>query len=453
MNIKDVAAFIMTAHTMGIEISLDETAESIKAIFGDEQAVEAGKDYLFKHPYNPTYRLRMVAAIKDMQEQLLSGKFVQDLLKTLLDPIFTEDGSLLKTILGNHFDFKDAVEKGYITEAAFAHLKKGLGTQLPSVLNNTVVKGFLTQLGVEISLPADYSINAEDFVLVDVINDLLPAIKTLVAKLLGFSLEGPDVISIVQNFLDSYLVDSFYKGLGGIANDIVITFATDVYPDMDDFAHPNKPSYYQPDKAYEKDGVRLSYLSTLNKISTVGAAFNAATQQNGRVPSRVTANFDTANSTTSYTIKFYTEENVYGTFRLLDENGTVIGEVGTSQAKAFAQYKTNPTDYLDVKEYKEFENGVNATVFTQTKPQYIPLIDLGLLCLTHGEIMDDDDAPYVYGDRDKAVANSVIYYNCTTVTINGLEAGKTYYYDILGNYETDKTNYFSLLDFIKTTDM
>lgn len=448
MNIKDVAAFIMTAHTMGIEISLDETAESIKAIFGDEQKVEAGKDYLFKHPYNPTYRLRMVAAIKDMQKQLLSGKFVQDLLKTLLDPIFTEDGSLLKTILGNHFDFKDAVEKGYITEAAFAHLKKGLGTQLPSVLNNTVVKGFLTQLGVEISLPADYSINAEDFVLVDVINDLLPAIKTLVAKLLGFSLEGPDVISIVQNFLDSYLVDSFYKGLGGIANDIVITFATDVYPDLDDFAHPNKPSYYQPDKAYEKDGVRLSYLSTLNKVSTVGAAFNAATQDNGRVPSRVTANFDTANGTTSYTIKFYTEENVYGTFRLLDENGTVIGEVGTSQAKAFAQYKTNPTDYLDVKEYKEFENGVNATVFTQTKPQYIPLIDLGLLCLTHGEIMDDDDNPYVYGDRDKAVANSVIYYNCTTVTINGLEAGKTYYYDVLGNYGENVT--FSLVDFVKT---
>lgn len=449
MNIKDVAAFIMTAHTMGIEISLDETAESIKAIFGDEQAVEAGKDYLFKHPYNPTYRLRMVAAIKDMKEQLLSGKFVQDLLKTLLDPIFTEDGSLLKTILGNHFDFKDAVEKGYITEAAFAHLKKGLGTQLPSVLNNTVVKGFLTQLGVEISLPADYSINAEDFVLVDVINDLLPAIKTLVAKLLGFSLEGPDVITIVQNFLDSYLVDSFYKGLGGIANDIVITFATDVYPDMDDFAHPGKPSHYQPNKAYEKDGVRLSYLGELNEVSKVGATFNAATQDNGRVPSRVTANFDTANGTTSYTIKFYTEENVYGTFRLLDENGTVIGEVGTSQAKAFAQYKTNPTDYLDVKEYKEFENGVNATVFTQTKPQYIPLIDLGLLCITHGEIVDDDDAPYVYGDRDKAVANSVIYWNCTTVTINGLQAGKTYYYDVLGNYETDKTNYFSLLDFIK----
>lgn len=317
----------------------------------------------------------------------------------------------------------------------------------------TAVKNVLAKLGVEISLPADYSIDAKNFVLVNVINDLLPAIKTLVAKLLGFSLEGPDVISIVQNFLDSYLVDSFYKGLGGIADDIVITFATDVYPDMDDFANPQKPSYYQPNKAYEKDGVHLSYLSTLNKGSKVGAEFNAATQDNGRVPSRVTANFDTANSTTSYTIKFYTEENVYGTFRLFDENGNKIGDVSTSKSAALKAYATNKTDYLDTTAYKEFSNGVKATVFTQTKPQYIPLIDLGLLCLTHGQIVDKDnnDKPYVYGDRDKAVANSVIYWNVHTVTINGLEAGKTYYYDILGNYETDgEPLEFSLVEYIKT---
>ena len=453
MLITDIAAFIMTAHTMGMEISLDETAESIKAIFGEEQKVEDGKDYLFKHPYNPTYRLRMVAAVKDMHEQLISGKFVENLLTTLLNPIFTEDGSLLKTILNHKFDFGDAVDKGYMTKAAFEHLKKGLGSKLPSVLNMTAVKNVLAKLGVEISLPADYSIDAENFVLVNVINDLLPAIKTLVAKLLGFSLEGPDVISIVQNFLDSYLVDSFYKGLGGIADDIVITFATDVYPDMDDFANPNAPSYYQPNKAYEKDGVRLSYLSTLNKGSKVGAEFNAATQDNGRVPSRVTANFDTTNSTTSYTIKFYTEENVYGTFRLFDENGNKIGDVRTSKSAALKAYATNKTDYLDTTAYKEFSNGVKATVFTQTKPQYIPLIDLGLLCLTHGQIVDKDnnDKPYVYGDRDKAVANSVIYWNVHTVTINGLEAGKTYYYDILGNYETDgKPLEFSLVDYIKT---
>lgn len=451
MQITDIASFIMTAHTMGMEISLDETAESIKAIFGEEQKVEDGKDYLFKHPYNPTYRLRMVAAVNDLHEQLISGKFVENLLTTLLNPIFTEDGSLLKTVLNHKFDFGDAVDKGYISEAAFEHLKKGLGSKLPSVLNMSAVKNVLAKLGVEISLPADYSIDAENFVLVNVINDLLPAIKTLVAKLLGFSLEGPDVISIVQNFLDSYLVDSFYNGLGGIADDIVITFATDVYSDIDDFAAPQKPSYYQPNKAYEKDGVRLSYLSTLNVGSTVGAEFNAATQDNGRVPSRVTANFDTTNSTTSYTIKFYTEENVYGTFRLFDAEGNKIGDVSTSKSAALKAYETNKTDYLDTTAYKEFSNGVKATVFTQTKPQYIPLIDLGLLCLTHGQIVDEDDKPYVYGDRDKAVANSVIYWNVHTVTINGLEAGKTYYYDILGNYETDgEPLEFSLVEYIKT---
>ncbi len=451
MGVADIASFIMTAHTIGIEISLDETAESIKNVFGEEQKVEEGKDYLFKHPYNPTYRLRMVAAIKDMHEQLLSGKFVKDLLTTLLDPIFTEDGSLLKTILNNHFDFGDAVDKGYITEEAFAHLKKGLGEKLPSLLNMSIVQTFLANNGIEISLPEDYSIDAENFVLKDVVNDLLPAIKTLVAKLLGFSLEGSDVISIVQNFLDSYLVDSFYKGLGGIADDIVISFSTDVYPDMDDFAHPDSPSYYQPYKTYEKDGVRLSYLSTLNEGSKVGATFNAATQDNGRVPSRVTANFDTANSTTSYTIKFYTEENVYGTFRLYDDKGNVLGDVSTSKSDALGTYATSKTDYLDAIDYKEFSNGVKAELFTQTKPQYIPLIDLGLLCLTHSEIADDDDSPYIYGDRDKAVANSVIYRNVHTVTIDGLEAGKTYYYDILGNYETDdEVLEFSLTEYIKT---
>ena len=455
MGVKDIASFIMTAHTIGNEISLDETAESIQAIYGkfsDEEKVADGKEYMFKHPYNPTYRLRMVEAVKDMHEQLVSGKFVQDLLKTLLDPIFTEDGSLLKTILKNKFDFSDAVEKGYITEEAYGHLKKGLGSQLPSLLKGSLVSGALKGMGIEISLPDDFSIDVDNFVLVDTVNDLLPVIKPVVAKLLGFSLEGPDIISIAQNFLDSYLVDSFYKGLGGIADDIVIAFATDVYPDMDDFSHPNKPSHYQPEKAYVKDGVRLSYLSTLNKVSTVGASFNAATQDNGRVPSRVTANFDTTNSTTSYTIKFYTEENVYGTFRLLDENGNVVGEVGTSQKEAFKAYASNPTDYLDTTAYKDFGNGINATVFTQTKPQYIPLIDLGLLCITHAEIVHDTDeakdVPYKYGERDNAVANSVIYWNVHTVTINGLEAGKTYYYDILGNYETDKT--FSLVEFIKT---
>lgn len=448
MKVQDIASFILTAHTIGIEISFDETYDSIDATFSE---VACGEEtFRFQQPTDATYRKRMLAALNDMCDQLESGEFVEKLLSALLDPIFSNDGSLLKTILNHKFDFSDAVEKNYLTPDELESLKKGLGEGLPEILNMPLVKNLLQSMGITLELPGDYSIDATNFVLVDVINDLLPAIKTVVAKLLGFSLEGSDVIGIVQNFLDSYLVDSFYKGLGGIAKEIVVAFATDVYPDLADFTNPSAPTTFQPNENYVFGGVKLSYLSTLNKVSAVGAEFNAATQDNGRVPSRVTANFDTANGTSAYTIRFYTEENVYGTFRLLDENGNELGALSTSQKQAFADYAVNKTDYLDAKASATI-NGIKVDMLTQTKPQYIPLIDLGLLCITHGQIEDKaTEQPYVYGDRDASVANSVIYWNCTTVTISGLEAGKTYYYDVAGNFEyKDEVNTFSLLDFVK----
>ena len=448
MKVQDIASFILTAHTIGIEISFDETYDSIDATFSE---VACGEEtFRFQQPTDATYRKRMLAALNDMCDQLESGEFVEKLLSALLDPVFSNDGSLLKTILNHKFDFSDAVEKNYLTPDELESLKKGLGEGLPEILKMPLVKNLLQSMGITLELPEDYSIDATNFVLVDVINDLLPAIKTVVAKLLGFSLEGSDVVGIVQNFLDSYLVDSFYKGLGGIAKEIVVAFATDVYPDLADFTNPSAPTTFQPNENYIFGGVKLSYLSTLNKVSAVGAEFNAATQDNGRVPSRVTANFDTANGTSAYTIRFYTEENVYGTFRLLDENGNELGALSTSQKQAFADYAVNKTDYLDAKASATI-NGIKVDMLTQTKPQYIPLIDLGLLCITHGQIEDKaTEQPYVYGDRDASVANSVIYWNCTTVTISGLEAGKTYYYDVAGNFEyKDDVSTFSLLDFVK----
>lgn len=448
MKVQDIASFILTAHTIGIEISFDETYDSIDATFSE---VACGEEtFRFQQPTDATYRKRMLAALNDMCDQLESGEFVEKLLSALLDPVFSNDGSLLKTILNHKFDFSDAVKKNYLTPDELESLKKGLGEGLPEILKMPLVKNLLQSMGITLELPENYSIDATNFVLVDVINDLLPAIKTVVAKLLGFSLEGSDVIGIVQNFLDSYLVDSFYKGLGGIAKEIVVAFATDVYPDLADFTNPSAPTTFQPNENYVFGGVKLSYLSTLNKVSTVGAEFNAATQDNGRVPSRVTANFDTANGTSAYTIRFYTEENVYGTFRLLDENGNELGALSTSQKQAFADYAVNKTDYLDAKASATI-NGIKVDMLTQTKPQYIPLIDLGLLCLTHGQIEDKaTEQPYVYGDRDASVANSVIYWNCTTVTVSGLEAGKTYYYDVAGNFEyKDEVNTFSLLEFVK----
>ncbi|GEM_PF-843723 len=450
MSVQDIAAFILTAHTAGVEISLNETYDTIDANF-TEQAYGENETYRFKHPTDKTYRKRMLAAVKDMQAQLQSGEFVERLLNALLDPIFVEDGSLLKSILGYHFDFEKAIDAHYLTEEQFNSLKKGLssiGENMPDILN--LASAFLEKYGITVEIPESFSLDANDFCLLDIVNDLLPTIKGVVAKLLGFSLDGPDVISIVNNFLDSYMVDSFYIGLGGIAEDIVVAFATDVYPDLANFTNPTQPTLFQPYDGYEYAGTQLSYLSSINYVSRVGAVFNAATQENGRVPSRVTGNFDTTNSTTAYTVKFYTGEDVYGTFRLLDKDGNVIGTVSTEKAKALAAYKENKTDYLDITASATFD-GITVEMLTQTKPQYIPLIDLGLLCLTHGEIMDDNDTPYVYGDRDKASSNSVIYWNVHTVTITGLKADTTYYYDIAGNYCVDDApHYFSLTDYIGT---
>lgn len=448
MKVQDIASFILTAHTIGIEISFDETYDSIDAKYTE---VACGEEtFRFQQPTDATYRKRMLAALNDMCDQLESGVFVDRLLKALLNPVFSDEGSVLKTLLTHKFDFNNAVTKGYITKDQMTSLKDGLGKGLPGLLKLPVVKTALEKFGINLQLADDFSIDAENFVIADVVNDLLPAIKPIVAKLLGFTLDGNDVIGIVQNFLDSYLVDSFYKGLGGIAKDIVVTFATDVYPDLADFTNPAAPTTFQPHADYVYGNVKLSYLASLNKVSKVGATFNAATQDNGRVPSRVTTNFDTASGTTTFTIRFYTDENVYGTFRLLDENGNELGKLSTSQKQAFLDYAANKTDYLDTKANATI-NGINVSMLTQTKPQYVPLIDLGLLCITHGQIEDKaTKQPYVYGDRDNAVANSVIYYNCTTVTVSGLEAGKTYYYDVAGNFEyKDEVNTFSLLDFVK----
>ncbi len=454
MKVQDIAAFILTAHTAGVEISLEETYESIDAKY-DSAVYAANEAYKGSLPTNALYRKRMLAAVKDMKAQLESGKFVENLLNALLDPIFNEEGSLLKSILGYHFDFEKAVSAGYLTQAEFNSLKNGLrnlGDMLGDPDGVEFINSLLpVDLGITLTPVEGFSLDANNFCLLDIVNDLLPTIKGLVANLLGFSLDGPDVISIVNNFLDSYMVDSFYVGLGGIARDIVVAFATDVYPDLANPMDPTQVTLFQPYAGYAYGGTQLSYLSTLNKVSQVGDTFNAATQDNGRVPSRVTGNFDTANSTTSYTVKFYTEENVYGTFRLLDKDGNVIGTVSTTQAKAFADNAgDNHGDYLDTVATGTFD-GITVKMLTQTKPQYIPLIDLGLLCLTHGEIMDDDDNPYVYGDRDKSVANSVIYWNVHTVTVTGLSAGTTYNYDIAGNYYVgNEAHYFSLVDFVKT---
>lgn len=448
LTLSQMASFIMASHGMGIEISLDETYTSIDDQFTEK---ECGDDHFaYQLPYDKTYRKRMLSAVKDLHSQLLSGKFAQDLFGTILDPLFNNDDSLLKTLLNYEFDFHNAVDEGYIDEQAYTKLADSF-KNIKGLLD--LVQGVLQEANISFTLPKDFSLDASSFSLAGTVNPLLPVLKPLVAQLIGFNLDGDNIIEVVEKVLDGYLTESFYVGLGGIADGIVIAFATDQIPDYADNSDTTIPFTVTPNANYTYANKTLSYLSTNNTVSTVGAEFNPATQWNGRVPSRVTSNFDTVNEQGAYVVKFYTEEYVYGTFRMFDEDGNIIAEVSTDRNVALDNYYKATTQTNPSATTTKTVNKIKISMYTETKPVYVPLIDLGLLCITHAEIEHEigkNEVAYTYGERDDAPKNSIIFYNVTTVTISGLKAGDVYRYDVLGNYKPSKTadtDYFSLAEF------
>lgn len=448
LTLSQMASFIMASHGMGIEISLDETYSQIDEQFSEKAC---GDDHFaYQLPYDKTYRKRMLSAVKDLHAQLLSGKFAQDLFGTILDPLFNENNSLLKTLLNYEFDFHDAVDQGYINEKAYSKLNDSF-KNIRDLLD--MLQGLLKGANISFTLPQDFALDASSFSLGGTVNALLPVLKPLVAQLIGFNLDGENIIEVVEKVLDGYLTESFYVGLGGIADGIIIAFATDQIPDYADNADTTKPFTVTPNENYKFAGETLSYLSTINNVSTVDAQFNSATQFNGRVPSRVTSNFDTVDEQGTYVVKFYTEEYVYGTFRLFDENGELVAEVSTDRNVALDNYNKSTTKTNPSATATKTVNNIRITVSTETKPVYIPLIDLGLLCITHSEIdreVGKNTVAYTYDERDDAPKNSVIFYNVTTVTVSGLKANSTYKYDVLGNYKapnTNETSYFSLAQF------
>lgn len=479
LNVRELASFIMMAHSSGTEIDpINETNETIDANFeetpniGDQTDVVAQRRY--KQPSDRTYRKRMLAAIKDFDAklQIAEGGVVEMLLNGILDPLFNNNNSLLKQLLDYKFDFingvdwdEDVVDSEFDEEVGdyvdYLVQPRKIKALFEDKLNSLVTNSAITQVlsGFGITLPKDISLSfdPEAVSLNDIVNRLLPTLKPIIGDLLGFNMQGNSLVEIVDNLLKDYVTDSFKIGLGGIAGDIVMAFATDVYPDVENLNAPTAPYKLQPYKTYTYADQAFAYVGSKNKLSAVGndkTLFNAATQANGRVPSRVTANFDTRNSTTAFTVKFYTAEDVYGTFKYkTSENGQWIS-LSTSKANAEATYANKKNDYFD-STATATTDGIKVEMLTQTKPVYLPLIDLGLLCLTHAEVeydldKDHKDVPYKYNERDNAPKNSIVYWNVTTVTVTGLEPDTTYYYDLEGSYVNgNKTAQFSFAQYNK----
>lgn len=412
LTLGQMASYVLATSCSGNEISSD-----LSTILDGVSDVNS-LYYTANSPYDAAYRKRYQAAMQDFAKQCDSGKLVSDLVWGLLNPLYADDNSILKALLEYKFDFTSV-----LTDSEITTLNSILSMVETLAYNNYDV---------------DITVNAANFVIYDTVNGLLPLISTLLGDSLGFSFTGTDLYEIVDGLLEGYVTDSFYVGLGGIAKEIVVAFGSDDTADLADVQDPAKTLAITPT---EKFATFTANGKTVTPSYVSGVyAQNIATQELGRLPSSLTANFDNVNGTTTFNFSYYTAEEVFTVVR--------YREVGTQEWKDATGAHWNIFDEASRAPYYNAlhnlegnvtENGVK--INTVTSPQYVPLIDLGLLCLTHGEVYYDAEVGgekvkmyYNCTERDAAMTGSVLYWNRHSVTISGLKEGTSYEYQIYGVY-------------------
>ncbi len=427
LTLGQMAAYVLATSCSGNEISSDLATIAEGVIDTDSLY------YTANSPYDEAYRKRYQAAMQDFAAQCDSGKLVSDLIWGLLNPLYSDDDSILKALLDYKFDFINGPTKD---EYKLDEENEGEVSMLDDLL--FLVKGMIPkQDGVKVVL------NPSNFVLHDIVNGLLPLISSLLGDSLGFSFTGTDLYEIVDGLLDGYVTDSLFVGLGGIAKEIVVSFGSDDTPDLADVKDPAKTLALTPAESlasFTANGkvVTPSYISGVRST-------DIATQEIGRLPSSLTANFDNVNGTTTFNFSYYTAEEVFTIVRYRKVGDAEWKDATGAHWNIYDETSRNAYyNASDNLEGNVTENGI--TINTVTSPQYVPLIDVGLLCLTHGEVYYDAVVEGADGEevevkmyynckeRDAAMTGSLLYWNRHNVTISGLEEGASYEYQIYGVY-------------------
>ena len=421
LTLAQIFSFIMMAHAAGVEPT---TAE----VFGSELPEIVGEASETLDPLDPVWRARYIAALRDFATKCDSGQLAKDLFGILLDTLYYDEDSILKTLFNHRFDLTKGGINKYLLEIVAEWIQP---ESLVELISGFVAldEATLAQIYAAIPEGATVDVDLSDFSLDELVGDLWPIAKNLVGSLLGIQLAGDNIYQAVEGLLDSYLTDSFYVGLSGIAKNIVIAYATDDEIDLADKNNPAAVTVLTPHPGYA-DGydVKLTYVSDM----PADDEYNAPTQDNGRLPSHLTANFLPSDEDgAKFTLSFYTAEEIGAEVTLTDSNGNPVTiKVTEEELNASAD-----KDYRTVS--KTSDDGT-VTLAGGTYAQYIPLIDLGLLTISHTETeWEDADGnvyPYTYQDRDNAPANSVVYRNRWTVTFEGLNYNTTYTYAVSGVY-------------------
>lgn len=432
LTLAQIFSFIMMAHAEGLEPTTEE-------VFGSTSSASASSaaDGGTIDPNDETWRARYTAALRDFAAKCDSGQLGRDLFGILLDALYYDDDSILKTLFDYELD---------LTQTNFS-----LTNALVQIINNpSVVTRFLPLIESLLGFGLDDAIveeikkaegttgvTAERFVLSEAMNTIWPVAKGLVGSLLGIQLSGDTLYEGVDNLLNSYLTDSFYVGLSGIAKNIVIAFATDDEIDLADRNNSAEEMILAPHEGYaEGYSEILTYVSDL----PVDDKYNPPTQDNGRLPSHLTANFLPSDENGGkFAVSFYTSEEIGAEVTLTDSDGH-------SYTVSITEDDLNASEDTAHRTVTESAGDVYASVTLTggTYAQYIPLIDLGLLTISHTETgVEDEDGnftEYVWGQRDEAPANSVIYKNRWVAVFENLTFGSEYTYAVRGLYQNGEVS-------------
>lgn len=432
LTLAQIFSFIMMSHAAGVEPT---TAE----VFADTLPEIGGTASETLDPLDPVWRARYIHALNDFAAKCDSGELARDLFGILLDYLYYDEDSILKTLLAHEFDLTKVQLNSIISSlldvliedpnGIISTLKVLFGLEfdesVEEILNETIPKG--TSLDMTL----------ENFSLGKAIDALWPAIKGVLGSMLGIHLSGDTLYEGVDGLLDSYLTDSFYVGLSGIAKNIVIAYATDDEIDLADMNDPTKPFVLVPHEGYADEyAVELSYVSDVY----ADKEYNEPTQDNGRLPSHLTANFLPSDENgAKFTVSFYTAEEIGAEVTLTTPDGipyTVSITEADLNASEDTAHRTVTKSVGDV--------NASVTLTGGTYAQYIPLIDLGLLTISHTETgaedADGNFTEYVWGQRDDAPANSVIYKNRWVVVFENLTFGTEYTYAVRGVYQNGEVS-------------
>ena len=426
LTLAQIFSFIMMAHAEGLEPTTDE-------VFGELPPITATASDLID-PNDEGWRARYIHALRDFAEKCDSGQLARDLFGTLLDTLYYDADSILKTLLEYEFDLVDMGLDGgiadmlvkIINQCNFAMVRSLLKIAHIELDENTMT---MLEEAFKVGSGASVTVSAERFVLNDALNTLWPVAKALVSSLLGINLTGDTLYASVDGLLDSYLTDSFYVGLSGIAKNIVIAYATDDEPDLTDH-DPSKKFVLVPHEGYASE-----YSEPLSYVSGVYASdeYNKPDYENGRLPSHLTANFlPSEDDGARFAVSFYTAEEIGAQIVLTDAEGNVVDIVTVDEA-----YLDENGD-ADHRKVTVTGDSGKVTLIGGTYAQYIPLIDLGLLTISHTqtgvENSDGSITEFLWDERDNAEANSVIYKNRWIAVFEGLTYDATYTYAVRGCY-------------------